>query len=221
MKSVQRYDSKSEKLWVVIKFVYYFLALPCLIFFALASLTIYLGKQPGGHDDPAMAGFFILIWMALVIPLAFRRFGKVSRRRQLKKMVAQLSSTERFSPQKQHQIMDAGRGKFLGVDTRTGNVLYIHIVKKGLVDVLGLTMRDWTDGEREAGTLRVKTKNPDVPELSINAHPGVARELLNTLGAMSHNAYPESFPQEPWPEYVGRQSRFVEYEHNVVVPQVV
>nr|CDM08120.1 surface exclusion protein ExcA [Erwinia amylovora] len=136
-------------------------------------------------------------------------------------MVAQLSSAERFSPQKQHQIMDAGRGKFLGVDTRTGNVLYIHIVKKGLVDVLGLTMRDWTERELEGSALRLNTKNPDVSVLSIYAHPTVAKELFNTLGAMSHNAYPESFPQEPWPEYVGRQSRFVEYEHNVVVPQVV
>lgn len=217
MKTVRRHDNWVDFIWALTRVIYYFVALPCLIVLALSTLVGIFGNTMVRPDF----AFASILWAAIIIPLGFRRFSIVRRRRQLKKMVAQLSSAERFSPQKQHQIMDAGRGKYLGVDTRTGNVLYIHIVKKGLVDVLGLTMRDWTDGEREAGTLRVKTKNPDVPELSINAHPGVARELLNTLGAMSHNAYPEAFPQEPWPEYVGRQSRFVEYEHNVVVPQVV
>lgn len=221
MKPVQRHDSKKENVWVVIKFIYYFLALPCLVFFAGASLMIYFGKQPGGHDDPGMAAFFIMVWIALVVPLAIRRYGKVSRRRQLKKMVALLTSNERFSPQKQHQVFDAGRGKYLGIDTTHGNILYIHIVKKGIVDVIGLTMKDWTDRELEAGTLRLNTKKPEVPVLSINAHPIVAKDLFSTLGAMSHKSYSESFPQEPWSEYVGRQSRFVEFEHNVVVPQVV
>nr|WP_160174267.1 plasmid IncI1-type surface exclusion protein ExcA [Erwinia amylovora] len=223
MKSVQRYDSKSENLWVVIKFVYYFLALPCLIFIGVAMAFVAYGTATGKTTgaDSQFYSVAIVVWSLIAGPLLYRHYGKVSRRRQLKKMVAQLSSAERFSPQKQHQIMDAGRGKFLGVDTRTGNVLYIHIVKKGLVDVLGLTMRDWTERELEGSALRLNTKNPDVSVLSIYAHPTVAKELFNTLGAMSHNAYPESFPQEPWPEYVGRQSRFVEYEHNVVVPQVV
>lgn len=219
MKTVQRHDSKIASFWVIIKFVYYFLALPCLIFFAAASLMIYLGKQPGGHDDPAMGGFFILVWIALVMPLAFRRYGKVSRRRQLKKMVVLLTSAERFSPLKQHQVMDAGRGKYLGIDIKSGNILFIQMVKKGVVDVIGLTMRDWTERELEGSTLRINTKNPEVPVLSVNAHPTVTKELFDTLGAMSHNSYPESFPQEPWPLHVSIQSRFVEFEHDVVVPQ--
>lgn len=219
MKSVQRHDSKAENMWLVVRFVYYFLALPCLIFFAAASIMIYLGKQPGGHDDPGMAGFFVLVWIALIVPLAYRHYGKVSRRRQLKKIVVLLTSKERFSPLKQHQVMDAGRGKYLGIDIRSGNILYIHMVKKGFVDVIGLTMRDWTERELEGSTLRINTKIPEVPVLSINVHPTVAKELFNTLGAMSHNSYVESFPKEPWPLHVGIQSRFVEFEHDVVVPQ--
>lgn len=221
MKSVQRHDSKAESLWVIVKFIYYFMALPCLLFFAAASLIIYLGKQPGGHDDPAMAVFFILVWIALIVPLAFRRYGKVSRRRKLEKMVKLLTSVERFSPLKQHQVMDAGRGQYLGIDIKSGNILYIHMVKKGLVDVIGLTMNDWTERELEGNTLRINTKNPEVPVLSINAHPLVTKELFSTLGAMSHKSYVESFPKEPWPLHVGIQSRFVEFEHNVVVPQVI
>jgi hypothetical protein len=221
MKTVQRHDSTIENFWIVIKFFYYFLALPCLLFFAAASLIIYLGKQPGGHDDTGMASFFILVWIALVVPLGLRRYGKVSRRIKLKKMVTMLSSSERFSPQKQHQVFDAGRGKYLGIDMQRGTILYIHMVKKGVIDVIGLTMSDWTNRELEGSALRLYTRMPDVPVLSIYAHPTVATPLFNTLGAMNHNSYSEPFPQEPWPEYVGRQSRFVEFEHNVVVPQVV
>ncbi len=221
MKAVQRTDSRLDKLRLLVRFAYYFLALPCLLFFMAASLIIYSGNQPGGHDDVDMAVFFIFVWCAVLIPFGIRRYGKISRRRQLQKMVAMLSSPERFSPQKQHQVLDAGRGKYLGVDTERGTILYIHIVKKGLVDVVGLTMQGWTNRELEGTELRLYTRMPDVPVLSVYAHQTVARELFNTLGAMSHNSYSEPFPKEPWPEYVGRQSRFVEFEHNVVVPQVV
>lgn len=221
MKAVQRTDSGLEKLWLLVRFAYYFLALPCLLFFMAASLIIYLNNQPGGHDDPAMAGFFILVWCAVLVPFGVRRYLKLSRRRQLKKMVEMLSSDERFSPQTQHQVLDAGRGQYLGIDIQRGTILYIHMVKKGLIDVVGLTMSDWTDRELEGSALRLYTRMPDLPVLSIYAHPTVAKELFNTLGAMNHNGYSEPFPTEPWAEYVGRQSRFVEFENNVVVPQAV
>ncbi|HBH6890066.1 TPA: plasmid IncI1-type surface exclusion protein ExcA [Serratia marcescens] len=221
MKTVQRHDSKNENLWTIIKFVYYFLALPCLIFLGIAMAFIAYGTATG-KTTGADAQFYsvaIVVWSLAIIPLLVRRYGKSSRKRQLNKIVNLLTSAERFNPQKQHQVLDAGRGKYLGIDTKHGTMLYIHMVKKGFVDVIGLTMDDWTGSEVEGSTLRIKTKNPDVPELSINAHPTVTSQLLNTLGAMSHNSYSEPVPKEPWPLHVGIQSRFVEFEHNVVVPQ--
>ncbi len=220
MKTVQRHDNWVDIIWALARVLYYFLALPCLVLLALATLVGIFGNTMVRVDG----GYYFLsalLWAAILIPLGYRRFSILSRRRQLKKMVTLLTSAERFSPQKQHQILDAGRGKYLGIDTKHGNILYIHMVKKGVVDVIGLTMRDWTERELEGSTLRLNTKNPEEPVLSINAHPTVAKELFSTIGAMSHNSYSESFPQEPWPEHVGRQSRFVEFEHDVVVPQVV
>lgn len=221
MKTVQRHDSKVENLWVITKFVYYFLALPCLIFLGIAMAFIAYGTATGKTTgaDSQFYSVAIVVWLLTIVPFIVGRYGKLSRRRQLKKMVALLTSDARFSPQKQHQVMDAGRGKYLGIDTRYGNILYIHMVKKGIVDVIGLTSRDWTDRQLEGSTLRILTKNPEVPVLSINAYPTVTKELFNTLGAMSHNSYAESFPKEPWPLHVSLQSRFVEFEHDVVVPQ--
>ncbi|MGG6101260.1 MULTISPECIES: plasmid IncI1-type surface exclusion protein ExcA [Pantoea] len=218
MKTVQRHDNWLDYIWAITRVAYYFLGLPSLLFIALASIIVYSSKGPT-EPDAGMGFFFILVWCGILLPLGFRRLSIIRRRRQLKKMVALLTSDTRFSPQKQHQVMDAGRGKYLGIDTRYGNILFIHMVKKGVVDVIGLTMRDWTDRELEGSTLRINTKNPDVPVLSINAHPTVTKELYNTLSAMSHKRYTESFPQEPWPLHVSLQSRFVEFEHDVVVPQ--
>ena len=217
MKTVQRTDSKAETLWVLVKFVYYFLALPCLVFFAVASLVIYSGHGPGGRD-PSMFAFFVLVWLAVLVPLGVRRYFKMSRRSKLLKMVTMLSRPDRFSPQKQHQVLDAGRGKYLGIDTKNGTILYIHMVKKGVIDVIGLDMQSWTNRELEGSALRLYTRMPDVPVLSVYAHWAKAKELFDTLGAMDHNSYGNGFT-DSWPVYVAQQSRFVEYEHGVVVPQ--
>lgn len=218
MKTIQRHDNWQNYIWALTRVLYYFLGLPSLVVIALASIIVYSSKGPT-EPGVGMGFFFTLVWCGILIPLGYRRFSIIHRRRQLKKMVALLTSDVRFCPLQQHQVMDAGQGKYLGIDIKFGNLLYIHMVKKGVVDVIGLSMRDWTERELEDGTLRIKTKNPEVPVLSINAHPTVTRELFNTLGAMSHNSYVESFPQEPWPLHVSIQSRFVEFEHDVVVPQ--
>lgn len=218
MKTVQRHDNYKDFVWALTRILYYFLALPYLCFLALGTLVAMFGNTMG-RPNGELYLFSLLVWAGILLPLSYRRFSINRRRRQLKQMVNLLTSDERFSPQKQHQVLDAGRGKYLGIDTKHGTILYIHMVKKGLVDVMGLTMDDWSDSEQEGSTLRIKTKNPDVPVLSINAHHTVASQLLNTLGAMSHYSYSEPFPKEPWPLHVGIQSRFVEFEHNVVVPQ--
>lgn len=219
MKAVQRHDNSFDAMWALTKTVYYFIYLPCASIFAALTLFVFIGSS-SKHSLFATDYFLLsMLWLSILVPLGYRRFSISNRRRQLKQMVNLLTSDERFSPQKQHQVLDVGRGKYLGIDTKHGAILYIHMFKKGIVDVVGLTMDDWANSELEGSTLRVKTKNPDLPELSINAHPTVSKELFNTLGAMIHNSYSEPFPKEPWPLHVGIQSHFVEFEHNVEVPQ--
>lgn len=219
MKAVQRHDNSMDFIWALTKTFYYFIFLPCALI--LAAMTLFLFISGSYRYSLFTTDYFLLtfLWLSILLPLGVRKFSTMSRRDKLNKMVALLTSDERFSPQKQHQVLDAGRGKYLGIDSQRGTILYIHMVKKGIIDVMGLTMRDWTDREFEGSALRLYTKNPDVPVLSVNAHPIVTKDLFNTLGAMAHKNYGEPFPQEPWSLYVARQSKFVEFEHNVVVPQ--
>lgn len=220
MKTAQRHDNWKDFIWALTRVLYYFLGLPSLLILAFASIIIYANNGPT-KPDSSMGFFFLLIWAGIIIPLSYRRFAHIARRRQLNKMVALLTSDERFSPQKQHQVFNVAQGKYLGIDSQRGTILYIHMVNKGIIDVMGLTMDDWTDREIEGSAFRIYTKKPDVPVLSVNAHQIIAKDLFNTLGAMNHNAYSEPFPQEPWALHVARQSKFVEFEHNVVVPQAV
>ena len=220
MKTLERTENRLDLSWALLKTVYYFIYLPCALIIAALTLFVFMGSS--SHKLYATDYFLLsLMWLSILVPLGYRRFVISDKRQKLLKMIALLTSDARFSPQKQHQMMNAGQGKYLGIDIKSGNILYIHMVKKGLVDVIGLTMRDWTERELEGSTLRINTRNPEVPVLSINAHPIVTKELFSTLGAMSHNSYAEPFPNEPWPLHVGIQSRFVEFEHNVVVPQVI
>lgn len=222
MKTVRRTDTKAETLWAIVKFAYCFLALPCLLFFGVVTIFILDGEAKGqlmGKVDQGFHFFALFIWAAILIPLIVYNFNKFSQRRKLEKMVALLSRPDRFSPQKQHQVMDVGDGKYFGIDTRHGTLLYIHRVKKDVIDVIGLSMKDWTRRQLEGSALRLYTRMPDMPVLSIHAHPSVARVLFDTLDAMSHNHYDDPFP-DAWPEYVKQQSRFIEFEHDVVVPQV-
>lgn len=220
MKSVQRHDNWKDFIWALTRVLYYFLGLPSLICLAIASIIIYSNH---GTSEPgsSLGYFFLLVWAGIIIPLAYRRFTLIARRRKLNKMIALLTSEERFNPQKQHQVFNVAQGKYLGIDSKRGTILYIHMVKKGVIDVMGLTGNNWTDREVEGSAFRLYTKNPDVPVLSVNAHQIITKELFNMLGAMDHNVYSEPFPQEPWPLHVARQSKFVEFEHNVVVPQAV
>ena len=217
MKNVQRHDNAFGLVWALTRSAYYYIALPCALIFAAITLVVGLGSSY--RYTLYATDYFLLglMWATILVPLTYRRMSLNSRRNKIKKMVTLLSSVERFMPQK--EILNAAHGKYLGIDTKSGNILYIHMVKKGFVDVIGLTMSDWTNRELEGSTLRLYTRNTDLPVLSINAPPLIAKELFDILGAMDGKGYSEAFPQEPWPLHVGIQSHFVEYEHNVVVPQ--
>lgn len=220
MKKLNRQETKSGYFQALIKTFYYALILPCLLI--LGVITLIISSSDSFHYKLYSTDYVLLtlLWLGILLPLSVSQYGKYSRRHKLQKMVSMLTRADRFSPQKQHQVLDAGRGKYFGIDTKNGTILYIHMLKKGVIDVIGLDMQSWENRELEGNALRLYTRMPDVPVLSIYTQPIVAKELFDTLGAMAHNSYGNAFT-DSWPVYVAQQSRFVECEHDVVVPQAV
>lgn len=218
MKQIDRLTSVKKSLWKALFKTYMILGFPCALFISIPSA--FMAPSLISEGAYSTLSFFVFIWMGVLLPLLYIVAGRKYRAHKINQMVTMLSRPDRFSPQKQHQVLDAGRGKYLGIDTKNGTILYIHMVKKGLIDVIGLDMQSWTNRELEGSALRLYTKMPDVPVLSVYAHPIVAKRLFDTLGAMDQNSYCKPFT-DSWPVYVAQQSRFVEYEHDVVVPQAV
>ena len=222
----------AKQVWLKALFrTYMILGFPCALLISIPS--VLMAPSLLRNEAYLTLSFFIMIWAGVVVPLIYILISRFFRLRCLNRIAAMLSRPDRFSPQKQHQVMDVGGGKYFGIDTRHGTLLYIHRVKKDVIDVIGyihrvkkdvidvigLSMKDWTRRQLEGSALRLYTRMPDMPVLSIHAHPSVARVLFDTLDAMSHNHYDDPFP-DAWPEYVKQQSRFIEFEHDVVVPQV-
>lgn len=106
-------------------------------------------------------------------------------------------------------------GKYLGIDSRNGTILYIHRIRKGQVDVVGMTMADWTNREIEGNMLRLYTKFPELPRIEIKTP--WAQRWYDTLGAMEYKRY--STPK-PFPEYVRDHVEQLEREHQIHIPSV-
>lgn len=220
MKKFIRSGSSVSLPWALIRSAYYLVFLPCAIFFAAITLIVFFGAPFRHEIYPSDYFLLAMLWMFIILPLGFRYISIKMRRKKLLHIVDFLKSDRRFNPTANHEVFSAAKGKYLGIDTKRGTILYVHMFKKGVVDVIGMTMNTWTNTELEGSAIRIYTLDPDLPMLSITAPPAVVSNLYDTLGAMRHQSYSEPCPDEPWTLHVARQSKFIEFEHKVVVPQV-
>ncbi|WP_064366042.1 plasmid IncI1-type surface exclusion protein ExcA [Pantoea ananatis] len=205
-------------IWLGIRSVYYMVLLPCAVF--LAAITLFIFMRPFKHNLYTSDYVLLtMLWIFILLPLAYRYISIKLRKRNLQKMSLFLKSDKRFNPNKTHEVFNAVYGKYFGVDINRGTILFIDIHRKRIIDVVGITMDTWTNIELQGSVIRVYTSDPELPMLSITAPLVVVSGLYNTLGAMRHKSYSEPYPDEPWQCHVARQSRFIEFEHKVTVPQ--
>ncbi|MEQ9927985.1 plasmid IncI1-type surface exclusion protein ExcA [Pectobacterium parvum] len=217
MKNVNRHIPMTESLKRFCLVIYMILVFPCALIITVVS--IFIGPSTLTDGDTKSVMFLISAWAGVLIPVLYCIKKKNNRNKKLKQIVSLLRSEDRFSPSNHHQVFNVGHDKYLGIDSKLGTILYVHIVKKDVIDVIGLTMRDWTDRELQGSILRIYTRMPDMPVLSLSMNK--SKDIFDMLGAMSHKNYSEPYPNEPWSLYVKRQSKLVQFEHDVVVPQAI
>lgn len=220
MKKVIRSGSSVCLPLALIRSAYYLVFLPCAILVAAITLIVFYGAPFRHQLYPSDYFLLTMLWVFIIFPLGFRYVSIKLRHKKLVRIVDFLKSDRRFSPNANHEVFSAAKGKYLGIDIRRGTILYVHMLRKGVIDVVGMTMSSWTNTELEGSAIRIYTSDPELPMVSITAPPAVASNLYDTLGAMRHQSYSEPCPDEPWTLHVARQSKFIEFEHEVVVPQV-
>lgn len=196
---------------------FYIIAFPFLVVICIGFAYMFysdLVNRPSliKDDSIVLAGCLLIIIMPLVI---FIR-GIISRHRLLKRITTMLRTPQYFWPKKWNYIYHEGEGKYFGIDTENGTILYVHKIRKGVVDVVGLTMSDWTSREVEGKMLRLYTKFPDLPRIEIPSP--LAQQWFDTLGAMQYKKFSTPLP---FREYVADHLETIERNCRVHVPQLV
>lgn len=211
--SVQRLRTAKEG-WVwIVKIMYMFIAFPCALLISIPSVFM----APSLLEEKAYSTFFFfaVIWLGALIPIVIFVNGVMSRRRLLKQVTAAIKNDRYFNPDPDNEIYHEGDGKYLGIDTKNGTILYVHRIRKGQLDVLALTMGDWTNREVEGNSiLRLYTKLPDLPRIQIGTP--LAQQWYDTLGAMEYKQY--STPQ-PFARYVDDRLGALERDLSVHIPR--
>ncbi|GKQ47992.1 plasmid IncI1-type surface exclusion protein ExcA [Pseudomonas syringae] len=212
---VQRLKTAKEGWFVVFKGLY-LLAFPFLLIFAILFLIAASGST--GEDAYGFSVFAALFAAPVLVSLTVFIHGISSRRRLLKRITTAIKSNQFFEPDAANEIYHEGDGKYLGIDTQNGTILYVHRIRKGQVDVVALTMDDWTNREVEGNRMfRLYTKFPDLPRIEI-ATPW-AQRWYDTLGAMEHKQKQYSTPQ-PFNRYVHDHLEALERDLNVQIPRL-
>jgi hypothetical protein len=108
------------------------------------------------------------------------------------------------------EVCNAG-GDYLGIDTTNGTLLYIRLIRRGVVDIIGLTLSDLTRRRVEGkSTLRLYTRFTDLPCITVKT--AYAQHFFDVIGAMESRQY--ALP-EPFGKYVEGKIKDVEQEFGV------
>ncbi len=214
--TVERLKTRKEVWFWLIKLGYMFLVFPCLLLMGIITSFELTSSRPSVNAE-GLPLLWALVWSGVLIPLAVFIYGVLSRRRLLKRIVIAIKTPQTFWPDSDCEMYHEGEGKYLGIDTKNGTILYVHRIRKGQVDVVGLSMGDWISREVEGNTLRLYTKSPTLPRIEM-ATPW-AQRWYDTLGAMEHKQYDRSL-HLPFAEYVADNIETLERDNRIQIPRL-
>ncbi|MCK9759835.1 plasmid IncI1-type surface exclusion protein ExcA [Pseudomonas syringae pv. syringae] len=211
--TVQRLKTAKEGRVGIAK-VLYGLALPFLLFFGVAMLWLTLSADPGKRVVEYEL-LTVATWIAVLVPVFLFFRNVTTRRNLLQHLKSALQDPQYFNPGDSYEMYHEGDGKYLGIDIKNGTILYVHRIRKGQVDVVGLSMSDWTRCEVEGQMFRIYTKRPELPRLEI-ATPW-AQRWYDTLASMQHQRYTTP---KPFSAYVGEHIAKMERDNDIYIPKV-
>ncbi|MEE5177117.1 plasmid IncI1-type surface exclusion protein ExcA [Pseudomonas alliivorans] len=213
MASVQRLKSAREGWLHIFKIAYLLIALPFFLM-GVMSLLVLPGAEPGQdtYDSLMLVAIF---WTPVIVPLMIAIVSYQGCKKLLGRVTEALKAKDVFWPDDGYELFLVNDGKYFGIDTKNGAILYIHKIRKGQVDVVGLTMGDWTNRELEGNKLRLYTKFPELPCIEISTP--WAQRWYDTLGAMEYKRYN---PPKPFSLYVREHAEKLERENNIHIPKL-
>lgn len=214
MNSDAREKTLIEALYGLLKIIYAVLGIPFLLLVGIVTLFA-LNSDRAEANVSGLPLFSMLAWTAIILPVVLFYKGRRAREKKINKILQSLKSEVFFQPSRGFETLSASMGRYFGIDVKNGTILYIHLIRKGHVDVVGMTMKDWTHREIEDKRLRIYTKFVDLPCIELTSYE--ASRWYDTLGAMEHKRY--NTPK-PFNEYVSDHVEQLESEHQIHIPKL-
>lgn len=171
-------------IWIFV--VYLLIILPVSL---LVGLTVPFGRN-GMSDDPILQIMALISWGIIIIPIALFIKNLIAKRRALSDIVNKIKNIDCFYPQPGNEYFHLGDGKYFGIDTSNGTMLYVHRLTKNKFNILSLNVKTWSSKEVKGNKLRINTVYPEFPFIEITAP--FAQRWFDILESMCSKSYSNS-----------------------------
>lgn len=210
-----------EVIPLVIFFMYRVIASPILIILGGLFLVIYstsplsstaLGRQNDLHGIL----FGIILFSIGLLPHVIAYILARLNRKKIRKILNSIKSSESFLPEPQYEFWEPHSEAYLGIDAKRGTFVYMRLIRRGQVDLIGFDMHNWVGIELDGRLLNIKTKTIEAPVLSMGTRAGDGDRILSLINTMSNRQY--RYDCYYFPGYVAHNAKRIAEEHKVFIP---
>lgn len=139
-----------------------------------------------------------------------------SSRKKIRKILNAIKSSESFLPEPKYEFWEPHSEAYLGIDAKRGTFVYVRLIRRGQVDLIGFDMHNWVGIELDGRLLNIKTKTIEAPVLSMGTRAGDGDRILSLINTMSNRQY--RYDCYYFPGYVAHNAKRIAEEHKVFIP---
>lgn len=139
-----------------------------------------------------------------------------SSRKKIRKILSAIKSSESFLPEPKYEFWEPHSEAYLGIDAKRGTFVYVRLIRRGQVDLIGFDMHNWVGIELNGRLLNIKTKTIEAPVLSMGTRAGDGDRILSLINTMSNRQY--RYDCYYFPGYVAHNAKRIAEEHKVFIP---
>ncbi|ESM63900.1 MULTISPECIES: plasmid IncI1-type surface exclusion protein ExcA [Enterobacteriaceae] len=210
-----------EVIPLVIFFMYRVIASPILIILGGLFVVIYSTSPPsssalGRQNDLHGILFGIILFSIGLLPHVIAFILARLNRKKIRKILSAIKSSESFLPEPQYEFWEPHSEAYLGIDAKRGTFVYVRLIRRGQVDLIGFDMHNWVGIELDGRLLNIKTKTIEAPVLSMGTRAGDGDRILSLINTMSNRQY--RYDCYYFPGYVAHNAKRIAEEHKVFIP---
>ncbi|WP_131077055.1 plasmid IncI1-type surface exclusion protein ExcA [Klebsiella quasipneumoniae] len=139
-----------------------------------------------------------------------------SSRKKIRKILSAIKSSESFLPEPKYEFWEPHSEAYLGIDAKRGTFVYVRLIRRGQVDLIGFDMHNWVGIELDGRLLNIKTKTIEAPVLSMGTRAGDGDRILSLINTMSNRQY--RYDCYYFPGYIAHNAKRIAEEHKVFIP---